>query len=29
LFGKIKGTEKDYYIAEGVLEAVEAGGDEE
>jgi len=27
LWGKIKGTERDYYIAEGVVEA--AGGEEE
>lgn len=27
LWGKIKGTESDYYVAEGVVEA--AGGDEE
>jgi hypothetical protein len=29
LWGKISGTEKDYYIAEGVAEAAAAGDDEE
>ena len=28
LWGKIKGTESDYYIAEGKLEAAEAGDGE-
>lgn len=28
LWGKIRGTEKDYYIAEGKVEAGEGGGDE-
>ena len=29
LWGKVSGTEKDYYVAEGVSEAVAAGDDEE
>lgn len=28
LWGKIKGTEQDYYIAEGTLDAVEGEGDD-